>query len=243
MNKILLSLGIIGLISQPTSAAMYRFSADQVKISAKQQLHIHPIQANGFALLQNAVKVPIYKVGAPNGLDGSISIADRNCKSGCRFNFKLSSDIATQFKIYQFPFDNFVLVPKSWNRVEVQSGANGNTVINMQSPDGKSTLNIQEIPACYGCSIAAASIYFPEANRMNGQNKQYYTSNNANLKTVRANAQTVYFQYQLPQHYKTDGVAKYRPQGDDLFNSIRVSLPDKDKKSASAILNFYSQLH
>ncbi|WP_162626512.1 DUF4850 domain-containing protein [Acinetobacter sp. CFCC 10889] len=55
----------------------------------------------------------------------------------------------------------------------------------------------------------------------------FYTGNNANLKTVRANKETVYFQYQLPNHFQTNGVAKYRPNEDELFNMLHIYLKNK----------------
>ncbi len=78
---------------------------------------------------------------------------------------------------------------------------------------------------------------------MNGQNKQYYTSNNTNLKTVRANAHIVYSQYQLANYGQTNGVAKYRSESDELFNSMRVTVPNAQKQLTTVMLNFYSQLH
>lgn len=243
--KLLISLFLLNLFFTTVSfAKIYKFSADTVSISNKQQQQLHPVSQVGYASFKNNVKVPVFTIGVPDTIEDGIRYNDTHCKTGCYFNMSLNPQLASQVKVFNLIGNGFILVPRQWNRFEAQLGVNGNAVFKIQSNDGKSTLMTYDVPACVGCGVDSASIYFPEANQRNKKVFQtFYTGNNANLKTVRANKETVYFQYQLPNHFQTNGVAKYRPNEDELFNMLRITLPKEQKELARQILNFYSLTH
>lgn len=237
------------LYSISASASQYKFSVPRVSISVAEQNRVHPAEAIGYAVFPHGVKVPAYAISVPTGVDETedeYHAPDVDCgQMQCTFDMQLKPELATQLRAYHITGTNeWVLAPTSWTRWQGAIGANGNTVLVMSDASGKSNLSLYTVPACYGCGLDAASIYFADAARKNKlEYDSSYSSTNVPLHKVQKNPSTVLFQYQLPQQYKTDGVAKYHANSDDIFQSLKVSIAEKDIALARAMLNFFLITH
>lgn len=239
----------IMLSSITAYAEQYRFGVPRVSISATEQKRVHPVEAIGDAVFRGGVKVPAYAISVPTGIDddeGQYHAPTVNChKSKCHFDMQLDPKLAAQMRVYNITETNeWVLAPATWTRWQGAIGANGNTVLVMSDASGKSNLSLYVVPACYGCGLDAASIYFADAARKNKiEYDNSYSSTNVPLHKVQKNPSTVLFQYQLPQQYKTDGVAKYHTDSDDIFQSLSVSIAPENIALARAMLNFFLITH
>ncbi|TCM67060.1 uncharacterized protein DUF4850 [Acinetobacter calcoaceticus] len=238
----------LSLLASSSYATKYQLSTPQVTLSAAEQKATHPMTAIGQAVFRNGVKIPAISVSVPTGVDEDDSphSPSQNCQiSQCFFDMKLDPQLASQFKAYHIAdTDEWILAPATFTRFQGAIGVNGNTAIVMSSPDRKSNLSLYVVPACVGCALDAASIYFPQAARENKATfGTEYSGSNVPLKLVRPNKETVYFQYQLPQQYSTDGVAKFSDEADIYFQELNVTLAPHQKALASAMLNFFSLTH
>lgn len=226
------------MITTPVFAEKLNLTYPKVKNNIKSS----QILSTGFASFRNGVKIPVFTIKniSDTDLSGNPSI---NClKEKCYFPMEIEPNIAKNMKIYIYSYDQWILVPKEWNNIEAIIGGNGNTVFSMSSPDQKSVLSMYDIPACFGCAITSASAYFPTASKYKAFYIKY-DSSNVPLNIVRPNDHTVYYEYQLPGKYKINGIARFYPESDNPFTSLKVGLPENQKKVARAMLNFYALTH
>lgn len=247
--KTLSTATLLALCSITVHAEQYKFVLPKVSISTTEQKQVHPIESIGEAVFRNGVKVPAFAMSVPLGTDdedGQYHAPTANChKVKCVFDMKLDAKLAAGMKVYNISQSNeWLLVPASWTRWQGAIGVNGNTALVMSNPTGKSNLSLYTVPACYGCALDAASIYFPAAALENKKAfNNSYSSTNVPLQLVQKNTNTVFFQYQLPQQYKTDGIAKYNPGTDDLYQSLKVSMAPEEVAQVRAMLNFFLLIH
>lgn len=240
---------LIALCSLTVHAEQYKFTAPQISISLNEQKQIHPVESIGEAVFQEGMRVPAYAISVPTGVDeedDQYHAPTADCrKVKCYFDMKIDSKLAAEMRVYNITETNeWILAPASWTRWQAGIGANGTIAFTMADATGKSSLSFYASPVCYGCALGAASIYFPTAAKeFKKEFETDYNSTNVPLQRVQKNANTVLFQYQLPQQYKTNGVAKYNPNTDDLFQSLKVTVPPKDEILARTMLNFFLFTH
>lgn len=240
---------LLALCSVTAHAEQYQLMAAKVSISVAEQKQIHPVESIGEAVFRDGIKVPAFAMSVPHGTDdedGEYHAPTANChKVKCYFDMKLDAKLAAGMNVYNISqTDEWILVPTSWTRWQAGIGVNGNTALVMSNSTGKSYLSLYAVPACYGCALDAASIYFPAAAQ---ENKKVfdssYSSTNVPLQLIQKNPNTVFLQYQLPHQYKTHGVAKYNPGTDDLYQSLKVTMAAEEAAQARAMLNFFLLIH
>lgn len=239
---------LLATLAIQSYAKPYNFSPPAINISMAEQKAQHPITAIGQAVFRNGVKIPAYSISVPMGTDEDDSphLPTENCSiTKCFFNMDVDPKLAEQFTVYHIAdTTEWILAPRSFTRIKAAIGANGNTAVLMTTADQKSNLSLYVVPACVGCALDAASIFFPEAAKENKkQFDQVYSGTNVPLKIVRPNKHTAYYQYQLAAQYVTDGVAKFNMEGDTAFQQLSMSLSPPQKPLARLMLNFFSLTH
>ena len=82
--------------------------------------------ALGEAKFLNGVVVPFYGVTAQNPMeDGLLKDFEKCTPKSCRFNFQLDAQHAKQLKLLALPEIGLILVPRNWQDVQANAGANG----------------------------------------------------------------------------------------------------------------------
>ena len=245
--KLIVAVGL-SFFSTVSIAEKYAFSPVRIDISVNEQRKTYPITAIGAAIFKNGVQVPAYSISVPMGMDETDAphrpTASCN-KSKCYFAMDLPKKLAASMRVYNIAeTEEWILAPAEWTRLEGAIGVNGNTVLALASTDQKSNLSLYAVPACVGCGLDAATPFFPEAAR---QNHQLYgtkfSGTTPPVHIVRANQQTVYYQYQLKGQYQTNGVAKFRPNEDDIYDRKSVTIASDKREYARIMLNFFSLTH
>ncbi|ENV46318.1 hypothetical protein P255_00457 [Acinetobacter brisouii CIP 110357] len=245
----IISILAMSLLSTFSFAKKYNFTPAKVTLSVNEQKKRHPLTYVGQAVFKNGVHIPVYSISVPMGTDEKerqYHSPTVNCNSSkCYFAMDLPKDMASHMKIYNIAeTGQWILAPASWSRMEGYIGADGNTIMTITSSDQKANLNLYDVPACVGCAMEAASPFFPEAAR------EYQRAFDIKLNTlstplhiVRANKKTVYYQYQLKDQYQTNGVSKYRPDEDNPYEEMSVTLPENQIAYARLMLNFFALTH
>lgn len=245
--KLIVAVGL-SFFSTASFAEKYTFSPVRIDISVNEQRKMHPITAIGTAIFKNGVQVPAYSISVPMGMDETDAphrpTASCN-KSKCYFAMDLPKKLAASMRVYNIAeTEEWILAPAEWTRLKGAIGVNGNTVLALASADQKSNLSLYAVPACVGCGLDAATPFFPEAAR---QNHQLYgtkfSGTTPPVHIVRANQQTVYYQYQLKGQYQTNGVAKFRPNEDNIYDGLSVTVTSDKMEYARIMLNFFSLTH
>lgn len=244
IKKTALSFILLIPISKNCTAEIYQFHPIQVEIDQNTQFSRHQVIEAGFAKFHHNVRVRVFNISILNPIEGGLLFPQQDCKTGCDINMTLEPAIASQMKIYNIGTSGFFLVPKTWQKIEANMGANGDMEIKMQSDDQQEHLMVYNVPACVSCALSNAAIFFPEAAREYATEYDiHYKGNNANLNIVYPQSTTVYFDYQLSGQHKTHGVARYKHHQDRLYDSMHVTLADSKKILASAMLNFFLLHH
>ena len=79
---------------------------------------------------------PFYGVTAQNPIeDGLLKNFEKCTLKSCSFNFKLDAQHAKQLKLLALPETGLVLVPRNWQDVQANAGANGTGFALAMSPD------------------------------------------------------------------------------------------------------------
>ncbi len=92
--------------------------------------------ALGEAKFLNGVTVPFYGVTAQSPTENGLLKDFEKCTpKSCHFNFKLNAQYAKQLKLLALPETGLVLVPRSWQDVQANAGANGSGFALAMSPD------------------------------------------------------------------------------------------------------------
>ena len=225
----------------------YDYAPPKLHRTAEQRAKTHKIIPIGQASFNQNIVIPVFGVSIENPMDdGLLSDFQRCTVKSCAFKMTIPSEYVQQLVLYQVSGAGMFLAPKTWNTIEADMGANGSSRVLMLSPDGKQSLSTYNTSACVGCSLSAASLYFPEARKQALANEfTAYSNANVPVNKVPLDKYTVAFSYQLPKHYPTDGIAKFYGMQQDIvnFNQMTVSINPKNKKLATTLLNFYHLIH
>lgn len=215
--------------------------------SAAERAKIHKFIPLGQALFRQGVRIPAYGVTIENPMqDGLLDdYAPCDAKS-CSFTFTIKPEQASQLALYWVHGVGPFLAPRAWKTIEAAMGPSGIASAMLANADGSQALSIYNTSACVGCSLSAASLYFPEARKEALANEfMVYKGSNVPVTQVVLNRQGVAFSYQLPGHYPTHGIAHFYGMQQDIvnYNQMTLSLKPEDKALATTILNFYHWVH
>ncbi|WP_288383346.1 DUF4850 domain-containing protein [uncultured Acinetobacter sp.] len=245
--KTILSLGsILWLPLTHAEVSTFKPSFPQFSNTAKQRQAMNQIYALGEVSFSNDVRVPFYGVTAPNPVDDGLLKGFKSCTAkSCHFDFKLDANLAKQLKLVGLPEIGAVLVPKDWQDIEANAGANGTGYALIMSPDQKQAIQLYDSSVCVGCGMPYASLYFPELLKESIENEfGGYKDSQKLLNVVHPSKHSAFFSYQIPKlNNKTHGVAKYRDDGDFNFQEIKVTLDKSQQHLVGPILNFYQFTH
>lgn len=200
----------------------------------------------GHATFQNNVSIPFYGVTALNPVDNGYIARIKKCDAqSCHFNFNLDTNLAKQLKLLSLPELGVVLVPRHWQDIQTDAGANGTGSSLLMSPDHQEAITLYDSSVCAGCGYPSASLYFPQLLK---QTIEYeyggMQDSHKKLTLVYPNKNTAFFSYQIAkQKTKTHGVAKYSNDGDFNFRNIHVTLNPNNQQLMRPILNFYHATH
>lgn len=204
----------------------------------------------GEAKFPNGISVPFYGVTAENPADGDGEklLKDfQKCNTqNCDFNFNLNAAHAKQLKLLALPSIGLILVPRNWQDVQSNTGANGTGYALIISPDQKQAIELSDSAFCVGCGIRPATLYFPHLLK---QSMEYefggYQDSKKLLQVIHPTRNIAYFSYQIPSlGYKTHGVAKYTDNKNDFnFREIQVTIAQSQQPLTTTILNFYRHTH
>lgn len=206
------------------------------------------------ATLQNNTTIETHVIAIPNpfdddGLYRDYADCDHKPSSApkCHFNFALNTQDAGKFKVLLLPGIGPVLVPITWQVLSAAMGPSGIAAATLASPAKDEVIQVHNTAACTGCSMRAATLYFPETLKNSVANDFGGISDPKHLiNLVRVNSQKVLFSYQIPGYSnKTHGVALYAhgPQTDDNFQSITLSVQPQHQSQIRNMLNFYIATH
>lgn len=248
--KLLCSIStILLLLSAPiTHAGVSQFEPifPQFSNTIKQRQAMNQIYALGEVSFSNDVRVPFYGVTAPNPFDDGLLKDFKSCTAkSCHFDFKLDANLAKQLKLVGLPEIGAVLVPKDWQDIEANAGANGTGSALLMSTNQKQAIELYDSSVCVGCGMPYATLYFPNLLK---QSLEYeyggYQDRHKLINIVHPSKQVAFFSYQVPNlSYKTHGVAKYIDDGDFNFREIKVTLDKSQQHLVGTILNFYHYTH
>ncbi len=121
----------MGIISQPKFNCLCRSKNftphfPQFYSSAATRKADNQFYKLGEANFLNGVAVPFYGVTAQNPIeDGLLKNFERCTLKSCSFNFNLDAQHAKQLKLLALPETGLVLVPRNWQDVQANAGANG----------------------------------------------------------------------------------------------------------------------
>lgn len=245
--KTILSLGsILWLPLTHAEVSTFKPSFPQFSNTAIQRQAINQIYALGEVSFSNDVRVPFYGVTAPNPVNDGLLKGFKSCTAkGCHFDFKLGANLAKQLKLVGLPEIGAVLVPKDWQDIEANAGANGTGSALLMSKNQKQAIELYDSSVCVGCGMPYASLYFPNLLKESIENEfGGYKDSQKLLNVVHPSKHSAFFSYQIPKlNNKTHGVAKYRDDGDFNFREIKVTLDKSQQHLVGPILNFYQFTH
>ncbi len=245
--KTILSLGsILWLPLTHAEVSTFKPSFPQFLNTAKQRQAMNQIYALGEVSFSNDVRVSFYGVTAPNPVNDGLLKGFKSCTAkSCHFDFKLDANLAKQLKLVGLPEIGAVLVPKDWQDIQADAGANGTGYALIMSPDQKQAIQLYDSSLCVGCGMPYASLYFPELLKESIENEfGGYKDSQKLLNVVHPSKHSAFFSYQIPKlNNKTHGVAKYRDDGDFNFREIKVTLDKSQQHLVGPILNFYQFTH
>ncbi|MBD1225398.1 DUF4850 domain-containing protein [Acinetobacter seifertii] len=195
----------------------------------------------GEANFLNGVTVPFYGVTAQNPMeDGLLKNFEKCTPKSCNFNFKLDTQHAKQLKLLALPEIGLVLVPRNWQDVEANAGANGTGFALVMSPDQKQAIELYDSSFCVGCGLPNATLYFPELLKKSVENEfGGFKDPKKLINIVHPSKKVAFFSYQIPQmNNKTHGIAKYYDEDTFNYKEIQVTLDKSQQSLVGPILNF-----
>ena len=253
MNNHILKVGLLVLVQcstlshADTDKTQYDFVQPIFYSAAQHRTQVHRVTAIGQASFKRGVVIPVFGVSIENPMQDGLLADFQPCTiKSCSFKMTVPTEYVQQLVLYQVNGAGMFLVPKTWRTIEAEMGANGSSRVLMLSPDGQQSLSIYNTSACVGCSLSAASLYFPEAKKEALANEfTVYSKTNVPVNKVSLNKYTVAFSYQLPKQYPTNGIAKFYGMQQDIvnFNQMTVSIDPQNKTLATTLLNFYHLIH
>ncbi|HCT5803584.1 DUF4850 domain-containing protein [Acinetobacter nosocomialis] len=200
----------------------------------------------GEANFLNGVAVPFYGVTAQNPIeDGLLKNFEKCTLKSCSFNFKLDAQHAKQLKLLALPETGLVLVPRNWQDVQANAGANGTGFALVMSPDQKQAIELYDSSFCVGCVLPNATLYFPELLKESIENEfGGFKDPKKLINIVHPSKKVAFFSYQIPQvNNKTHGIAKYDDEDTFNYKEIQVTLDKSQQSLVGPILNFYNATH
>ncbi|MDO7230816.1 DUF4850 domain-containing protein [Acinetobacter nosocomialis] len=200
----------------------------------------------GEANFLNGVAVPFYGVTAQNPIeDGLLKNFEKCTLKSCSFNFKLDAQHAKQLKLLALPETGLVLVPRNWQDVQANAGANGTGFALVMSPDQKQAIELYDSSFCVGCGLPNATLYFPELLKESIENEfGGFKDPKKLINIVHPSKKVAFFSYQIPQvNNKTHGIAKYYDEDTFNYKEIQVTLDKSQQSLVGPILNFYNATH
>ncbi|EXH78945.1 MULTISPECIES: DUF4850 domain-containing protein [Acinetobacter calcoaceticus/baumannii complex] len=200
----------------------------------------------GEANFLNGVAVPFYGVTAQNPIeDGLLKNFEKCTLKSCSFNFNLDAQHAKQLKLLALPETGLVLVPRNWQDVQANAGANGTGFALAMSPDQKQAIELYDSSFCVGCGLPNATLYFPELLKESVENEfGGFKDPKKLINIVHPSKKMAFFSYQIPQvNNKTHGVAKYDDEDTFNYKEIQVTLDKSQQSLVGPILNFYNATH
>ncbi|HFX6347576.1 TPA: DUF4850 domain-containing protein [Acinetobacter nosocomialis] len=200
----------------------------------------------GEANFLNGVAVPFYGVTAQNPIeDGLLKNFEKCTLKSCSFNFKLDAQHAKQLKLLALPETGLVLVPRNWQDVQANAGANGTGFALVMSPDQKQAIELYDSSFCVGCGLPNATLYFPELLKESIENELGgFKDPKKLINIVHPSKKVAFFSYQIPQvNNKTHGIAKYDDEDTFNYKEIQVTLDKSQQSLVGPILNFYNATH
>lgn len=225
------------------NAEVYTLGAPVLHSSAAERANVHRWVSLGQAQFPAGIRIPVYGITIQNPVEDGLLNTFTPCRAkACVFNLKINPATAQQLALYQVAGIGWFLAPRHWKTIEASMGPSGIAALTMFSPDGKQYLTLSDTSACVGCALNQASLFFKEAQQQAKQNEFVaYSRANITLKKVPLNRHTVLYSYQLPQRYRSDGVAKFSGMQADIvnFRQMTVTLNSANQPLAKAMLNFY----
>ncbi|WP_042075825.1 DUF4850 domain-containing protein [Acinetobacter nosocomialis] len=200
----------------------------------------------GEANFLNGVAVPFYGVTAQNPIeDGLLKNFEKCTLKSCSFNFKLDAQHAKQLKLLALPETGLVLVPRNWQDLQANAGANGTGFALVMSPDQKQAIELYDSSFCVGCGLPNATLYFPELLKASVENEfGGFKDPKKLINIVHPSKKVAFFSYQIPQvNNKTHGIAKYDDEDTFNYKEIQVTLDKSQQSLVGSILNFYNATH
>jgi len=200
----------------------------------------------GEAKFLNGVTVPFYGVTAQSPTDDGLLKDFEKCTlKSCHFNFKLDAQHAKQLKLLALPEIGLVLVPRNWQDVQANAGANGSGFALAMSKDQKQAIELYDSSFCVGCGLPNATLYFPELLKESLENEfGGYKDSKKLINIVHPSKKIAFFSYQIPQlNNKTHGIAKYYDEDTFNYKEIQVTLDKSQQSLVGPILNFYNATH
>ncbi|HFX6517032.1 TPA: DUF4850 domain-containing protein [Acinetobacter nosocomialis] len=200
----------------------------------------------GEANFLNGVAVPFYGVTAQNPIeDGLLKNFEKCTLKSCSFNFKIDAQHAKQLKLLALPETGLVLVPRNWQDVQANAGANGTGFALVMSPDQKQAIELYDSSFCVGCGLPNATLYFPELLKESIENEfGGFKDPKKLINIVHPSKKVAFFSYQIPQvNNKTHGIAKYDDEDTFNYKEIQVTLDKSQQSLVGSILNFYNATH
>lgn len=200
----------------------------------------------GEANFLNGVTVPFYGVTAQNPMeDGLLKNFEKCTPKSCNFNFKLDTQHAKQLKLLTLPEIGLVLVPRNWQDVQANAGANGTGFALAMSPDQKQAIELYDSSFCVGCGLPNATLYFPELLKESVEDDfGGFKDSKKFINIIHPSKKVAFFSYQIPQvNNKTHGIAKYDDEDTFNYKEIQVTLDKSQQSLVGPILNFYNATH
>ncbi|WP_245134062.1 DUF4850 domain-containing protein [Acinetobacter nosocomialis] len=200
----------------------------------------------GEAKFLNGVAVPFYGVTTQNPMeDGLLKNFEKCTLKSCSFNFKLDAQHAKQLKLLALPETGLVLVPRNWQDIQANAGANGTGFALTMSPDQKQAIELYDSSFCVGCGLPNATLYFPELLKESVENEfGGFKDPKKLINIVHPSKKVAFFSYQIPQvNNKTHGIAKYDDEDTFNYKEIQVTLDKSQQSLVGPILNFYNATH
>ena len=200
----------------------------------------------GEANFLNGVAVPFFFFFSQNSIeDGLLKYFEKCTLKSCSFNFKLDAQHAKQLKLLALPETGLVLVPRNWQDVQANAGANGTGFALVMSPDQKQAIELYDSSFCVGCGLPNATLYFPELLKESIENEfGGFKDPKKLINIVHPSKKVAFFSYQIPQvNNKTHGIAKYDDEDTFNYKEIQVTLDKSQQSLVGPILNFYNATH
>ena len=247
-TSILLSFILFSIfVSSPhAEVSLFQPTFPQFSNTAQQRKAENQIYALGEVSFANDVRVPFYGVTTLNPINDGLLKDFKQCSAkSCHFNFKLDATQAKQLKLFGLPEIGLVLLPKDWQDVQADTGANGTGRALIMSRDQTQAIQLYDSSLCAGCGMPYATLYFPKLLKESIENEfGGYKDPQKLINLVHPSKQIAFFSYQIPKlNYKTHGVAKYQDGGNFNFREITITLDKSQQHLAGTILNFYNFSH